>query len=89
MFLDFYQDLGIIDGASEFSKILLIINFIFSLIIPIIYLSQNIFSLIGLLFKPKKYVESEKKHKFAYIVCAHNEESVIDKLIDSIHKLFI
>ena len=69
---------------SDFSSALVTINFVLSVIVPIVYLSQNIFSVISLFAKSRKYKTSEKLNKFAYLICAHDEEKVIGSLIESI-----
>ena len=74
------------DTATPFGKVVLIINFVISIVVPLLYLSQNFFSLLGLLFKPKRFKETTKNNKFGYIICAHNEEEVLKNLIDSIYK---
>ena len=74
------------DTATPFGKVVLIINFVISIVVPLLYLSQNFFSLLGLFFKPKRFKETTKINKFGYIICAHNEEEVLKNLIDSINK---
>ncbi len=45
---------------------------------------QIVYLLIGF-FSPKvKYARSDKKYRYAVIICARNEENVIGKLLDSI-----
>lgn len=86
MILSISSLFNIPDTSTTFGKVVLIINFVICIIVPLFYLSQNIFSLLGLLFKPKRFKETIKKNKFGYIICAHNEEEVLKNLINSIYK---
>ena len=62
-----------------------IICFIIMSLFPVLYLSQNIFAIIGLFFKARKYRKASKLHTFGYLICAHDEEEVIANLIHSIN----
>lgn len=84
MILNFFDFLNITDATSPFLKVLLIINFVLSVIIPLIYLTQNLYLIMGLLFKNKTIKEAKTQHKFAYLICAHDEEKVVGQLIESI-----
>lgn len=53
------------------------------ILFTLLYAYQGLFMIIGIICKPKKYV-SKKNHKFAVIIPARNEETVIGKLIDNI-----
>ena len=53
-------------------------------IISVFYFNQMFNFLISLFTKKKKYSEAKVNHKFAYLICARNEENVIGSLIDSI-----
>lgn len=83
---EFFTFLGINYSASMFCKIVLIINFIIMVLFTLFYLSQNVFLILGLFFKNKRYKSIDKLNRFGYIICAHNEENVIEGLIDSIKK---
>lgn len=51
-----------------------------------IFTAYQIFYLLLGIFSPRaKYAPSQKKHRFAVVICARNEERVIGKLIESIH----
>lgn len=52
----------------------------------IVYLHHNIFLILSLFLKAKKYPEAKKKHLYGYVISARNEEKVIGNLIDSILK---
>ena len=64
--------------------VLNIICFIIMSLFPVLYLTQNIFAIIGLFFKARKYKNASKLHNFGYLICAHDEEEVIANLIHSI-----
>lgn len=76
----------IYNSIGPFYDVLKIINYVILSLLPLLYLSQMINLVISLVTKAKKYPMSEKLFSFGYIICAHNEEEVIDKLIDSIYK---
>ena len=40
--------------------------------------------IIGFFRKEKTFSDTEKKHKYAVVICARNEEKVIGNLLDSI-----
>ena len=65
-----------------FNHFLEVISFFF-LIYGLYYLVTGVFAFI----KPKKEeIKGNKKHKFAIIIAARNEEKVIGSLIDSLKK---
>ena len=66
--------------------VLNIISIIVMSLFPILYLTQNIFAIIALFAKAKKFHKTEELHHFGYLICAHNEEEVIGNLIESIYK---
>ncbi len=66
------------------SQILSIINIIFGAVFILCYSYQLIFILISFIKKPTKYPVTEKMHRYAFIISARNEESVIAQLCDSI-----
>ena len=74
------------NSIGPFHDVLKIINYVILSLLPLIYISQLINLLISMLTKAKKYPISDNCHSFGYIICAHNEEEVIEKLIDSIYK---
>lgn len=68
-----------------FGGVLYVINLIMFVILFIMYFYQNLDAIIGLFTKPKKFKEAKKNHKYAYLICAHDEEKVVGQLIDSIY----
>ncbi len=70
---------------DDFGKTVLIINLIMTTVLMVFYLYQNIYSLIGVVTPKKKWKEAKVNHKYAYVICAHDEEPVIGQLIDSIY----
>ena len=61
------------------------INGIIATILAILVFHKPIYFLIGLFFT-RKFKPAKKKHKYAIMIAARNEEKVIGNLIDSIHK---
>lgn len=68
----------------NFGEILSLINYIVLTIIFIIYFHHNLFLILSIFFKKKKYKDASKNHFYGYIISARNEENVIGNLIDSI-----
>lgn len=48
------------------------------------YAYQVVFIVISLIKKPRKYDETDKKFRYAFLISARNEEEVIDQLCDCI-----
>ena len=71
-------------GADMFLKVLLVVNTAVACVAFIAYFHQNFYAVCGLVTKTKKYKPAAVQHKYAYLICAHDEESVIGNLIDSI-----
>ncbi len=65
-------------------QILSILNIIFGSLFMICYAYQVVFLVISLFKKVKKYPETERLHKYAFVISARNEEGVIGQLCDSI-----
>ncbi|MDO4618439.1 MAG: glycosyltransferase family 2 protein [Clostridia bacterium] len=66
-------------------KIIIILNWLISIVFALCYFYQIIYVFVGLFKKPKRF-ETDKKHRFAIMISARNEEAVIGNLIDSIKK---
>ncbi|MBR3611318.1 MAG: glycosyltransferase family 2 protein [Oscillospiraceae bacterium] len=66
-------------------EILQTINFIFAAAFFLCYFYQ-FFYIPAALFKKEKPHKPEKKHRFAVLICARNEEKVIGNLIESIRR---
>ena len=67
-----------------FGEILSLLNFIICALLLLMYMHHNVFTLLFLFVKAKKFPDTKVQHKYAYLVCARNEEKVIGNLIDSI-----
>ena len=65
-------------------QILSIINVFFGVAFMLCYAYQVVFIVISLIKKPKKYADTDKRFKYAVLVCARDEENVIDQLCDCI-----
>ena len=75
---------GLPAGTSAFPKILFVLNAIVSCIAFIAYFHQNFYAVYGLVTKARQYAPAAVRHKYAYLICAHDEETVVGNLIDSI-----
>ncbi len=64
--------------------LMLVINSIWS-VISSLYKFRNIYKYTGVFFT-RKFKKAEKYHKYAILVAARNEETVIGNLVDSIRK---
>lgn len=64
-------------------QIILCVSIIIGGSIALIGFPHIIYTFIGL-FPPRKYPDAKKQHKYACIICARNEETVIAELIHSI-----
>ncbi len=62
---------------------IIIVNYILSVIFTLCYFYQFVYVLIGL-FKKSKIYTAQKNHRYAVVISARNESSVIGNLIDSI-----
>ncbi len=65
-------------------KAIIIFNFIISMVFTLCYAYQFFYVLVGLL-KKHEYHPSKKNHKYAVVISARNEASVIGNLIQSIN----
>ncbi len=66
------------------TQILNVFNIIIGSVFILCYAYQLVFIIISIIKKPKKYPETEKMYRYAFIISARNEESVISQLCDSI-----
>ena len=66
------------------AQILSIINVAFSALFMLCYAYQVVFMIISLFIKTKKYKETDRSKKYAFIISARNEENVIGQLCDCI-----
>lgn len=60
------------------------LNIVMLIVILILYMSQNLSAIVGLVTHAKKYPNAKKNHRYAILIAARNEEMVIGNLIDSI-----
>lgn len=61
------------------------INSIIGTILSIIVIHKSFYFIIGMFFT-RKFHPAKKKHKYAILIAARNEENVIGNLLDSINK---
>ncbi len=66
-------------------QILIIINIILASLFVLCYAFQIVYCFVPIIKKMPKHKET-KLHKYAVVICARNEESVIQDLIESIKK---
>ena len=62
-----------------------IISYSISGVVGLLMLYQVIYIIVGLFTKPR-FPDAKTDHTYGIIICGRNEQSVIGKLIDSIHK---
>ncbi len=67
-----------------FLQILNIVNLIIGLLFVLCYAYQILYIIVGCVRKPKKYPDTEKRCRYAFMISARNEEDVIGQLCDSI-----
>ena len=65
-------------------RLIILLNFIISLIFTLCYFYQAVYVFIGL-FKKGQDFKSSKNHRYAVIISARNESVVIRQLLESIH----
>lgn len=75
----------IIKGIGSNYELFKNINNILGLILSIIVIHRAFYFVIGMFFT-RKFKPAKKKHKYAIVIAARNEESVIGNLLDSIKK---
>lgn len=61
-----------------------IINVIVALLFIICYSYQVFYIIVALIKKPYRYRDTDKRHRYAFVISARNEEEVIGQLCDSI-----
>ncbi len=66
------------------SQILNILNIIFGAMFLICYAYQIVFVVISFIKRPQTRPEARRMHRYAFVISARNEESVISQLCDSI-----
>lgn len=76
---------NIINSFSEFYNSGIYISALISTILSCFVFHKIIFTIIGL-FYTRKFPKASKKHKYAILIAARNEERVIGNLIESIKK---
>lgn len=64
-------------------KAIIFLNFVISVVFTLCYAYQFFYIFVGLLKKPRTF-EAKKQHRYAVVVSARNESSVIGNLIRSI-----
>lgn len=75
----------IIKGIGSNYELFKNINNILGLILSIVVIHRAFYFVIGMFFT-RKFKPAKKKHKYAIVIAARNEESVIGNLLDSIKK---
>lgn len=66
------------------SQILNVLNIVIGVFFMTCYSYQVVYLFISFFTKPKKYPDTDKMGKYAFIISARNEENVISQLCDSI-----
>lgn len=84
--LDIDDKFRVFQIPNNFLGIVELIHSILGLVLMVLYFYQNFYAIFGAVTKKKKYNKAKKLHKYAYIICAHDEETVVGNLVDSIYK---
>ena len=66
------------------SQVLNTVNIVIGVVFMICYFYQVVFLFMSFFTKPKKYPDTDKRCKYAFIISARNEENVISQLCESI-----
>lgn len=77
--------LNIINDIGNFYPTIRDINAVIGTVLSIMMIYKTIYFIIGVFFT-RKFKPAEKKHKYAIVIAARNEEAVIGNLLDSIKK---
>ena len=75
---------GLPSSAELYLRVLVAFNVVFGLLILVMYFHQGFYTFFALFTRAKKWREAKVRHKYAYMICAHDEEKAIGNLIDSI-----
>lgn len=75
----------LIKGIGSNYELFKNINNILGLVLSIIVIHRTFYFVIGMFFT-RKFKPAKKKHKYAIVIAARNEEKVIGNLLDSIQK---
>lgn len=67
-------------------NILTVFNLIFCLLFMICYAYQIFYIFVSLFKKPRTFPDTDKRHRYAFMISARNEENVIGQLCDSIRR---
>lgn len=70
-------------GTVSKMEILALINNIIIYVVAIAFTFQLIYLFLFFL-KPKRYAKAEKKHKFAVVICAHNEGETLRRTLNNL-----
>ena len=77
--------LNIINEIGDIYPIFKNINNIVGSVLSAMLIYKTVYFLIGVFFT-RKFNPAKKKHKYAIVIAARNEEAVIGNLLDSIKK---
>ncbi len=75
---------GLPVAANTYLKVLAAINSIMCIILFFMYFHQYFYAVVAVFTRKKQWPKAKAQHKYAYLICAHDEEKVVGNLIDSI-----
>ena len=75
---------GLPSSSETYLRILVAFNAVFGLVVLAVYFHQAFYAFFGLFTRAKIWPDAKERHKYAYLICAHDEEKVIGNLIESI-----
>ncbi len=65
-------------------KVFVAVNTVFGLFMALLYFHHNFYAIVALFTRVKVWPEARARHKYAYLICAHDEENVVGYLVKSI-----
>lgn len=71
--------------ARNVYEVAAVISSIILTVLTVMYLYKKLYTLIGI-FATRKFPTAKRNHKYAVVIAARNEETVIGNLIDSINR---
>ena len=75
---------GLPSSAVVILRVLVAFNVVFGLVMLVMYFHQAFYTVFAMFTRAKKWPDAKVQHKYAYLICAHDEEKVIGNLIESI-----
>lgn len=75
---------GLPSTAGTYMRAIVAFSVVFGVVVLVMYFHQGFYTFFALFTRAKKWPDAKALHKYAYLICAHDEEKVIGNLIESI-----